>query len=163
MMLDDFDIAILAALQKNGRLSNRELADTIGLSAAPCWRRLKRLETEGYIKNYTAELTPKKVNLNIVAFAQISMDNHHPKTLEAFLSIVSECPEIQECHSVSGQCDYLLKIITRDMESYEALLSNRLLQAEGVRSASTIFSLKQPKVTRELPLNEYSSSSTSPR
>lgn len=154
MILDDFDVAILAALQRNGRLSNRELADQIGLSAAPCWRRLKKLEEEGYIKNYTAELAPEKVNLNIVAFAQISMDNHHPETLESFLAVVRECPEIQECHSVSGQCDYLLKIVTRDMNSYEELLSKHLLQAHGIRSTSTIFSMKQPKISRELPLYE---------
>ncbi|WP_417228149.1 Lrp/AsnC family transcriptional regulator [Amphritea sp.] len=152
-MLDSFDVAILASLQKDGRLTNRELAETIGLSGAPCWRRLKRLEAEGYIEHYTAVLSPKKINLNVVAFAQISMDNHHPETLKSFLSMVAACPEIQECHSVSGSCDYLLKIITRDMESYEALLSNMLLPAEGIRSTSTMFSMKQPKITRELPLS----------
>ncbi|MBQ0755554.1 MAG: Lrp/AsnC family transcriptional regulator [Amphritea sp.] len=154
-MLDTFDLSILAALQKDGRLSNRGLAEKIGLSAAPCWRRLKRLEDEGYIQSYTAELAPKKVNLNVIAFALISMDNHHPDTLLSFLTIVEKCPEIQECHSVSGQCDYLLKIITRDMESYEELLNNKLLQATGIRSTSTMFSMKQPKVTRVLPLSEY--------
>ncbi|RTE64925.1 Lrp/AsnC family transcriptional regulator [Amphritea opalescens] len=152
-MLDSFDLAILTSLQKDGRLSNRELAEKIGLSAAPCWRRLKRLEDEGYIENYIAALSAKKVNLNVVAFAQISLDNHHPETLESFLSMVKDCPEIQECHSVSGACDYLLKIITRDMESYEALLSNRLLPTEGIRSTSTMFSMKQPKITHELPLS----------
>lgn len=154
-MLDKFDISILAALQKDGRLSNRDLADKIGLSTAPCWRRLKRLEEEGYINCYTAELNPKKVNLNVIAFAQVSMDNHHPETLEPFLSIVSNCPEIQECHSVSGDCDYLLKIITRDLDSYDELLSKQLLQAKGVRSVNTMFSMRQPKITREFPLSEF--------
>ncbi|MGO2235094.1 Lrp/AsnC family transcriptional regulator [Marinomonas sp. UCMA 3892] len=155
-MLDKFDISILAALQKDGRLSNRDLADKIGLSTAPCWRRLKRLEDEGYINCYTAELNPKKVNLNVIAFAQVSMDNHHPETLEPFLTVVGKCPEIQECHSVSGDCDFLLKIITRDLVSYDELLSKQLLQARGVRSVNTMFSMKQPKITREFPLSEFS-------
>ncbi|RDL45583.1 Lrp/AsnC family transcriptional regulator [Marinomonas piezotolerans] len=153
-MLDKFDISILAALQNNGRLSNRELADKIGLSNAPCWRRLKRLEDERYISGYKAELDGKKINLNVMAFAQVSMDNHHPETLEPFLTIVSNCPEIQECHSVSGDCDYLLKVVTRDLDSYDELLSHKLLQAKGVRSVSTMFSMRQPKITREFPLTE---------
>lgn len=154
-MLDKFDISILSALQKDGRLSNRDLAEKIGLSTAPCWRRLKRLEDEDYIRGYTAELNAKKVNLNVIAFAQVSMDNHHPETLMPFLSIVQGCPEIQECHSVSGDCDYLLKIITRDLDSYDELLSKKLLQVKGVRSVNTMFSMRQPKITREFPLSEF--------
>lgn len=154
-MLDRFDINILVALQKDGRLSNRELADKIGLSTAPCWRRLKRLEDEGFITCYKAELNTKKVNLNVVAFAQVSMDNHHPETLDPFLALVKQNPEIQECHSVSGDCDYLLKIITRDLDSYDELLSQKLLQAKGVRSVNTMFSMRQPKIIREFPLSEF--------
>lgn len=154
-MLDKFDINILVALQKDGRLSNRELADKIGLSTAPCWRRLKRLEDEGFITCYKAELNAKKVNLNVVAFAQVSMDNHHPETLDPFLALVKQNPEIQECHSVSGDCDYLLKIITRDLDSYDELLSHKLLQAKGVRSVNTLFSMRQPKIIREFPLSEF--------
>jgi DNA-binding Lrp family transcriptional regulator len=155
-MLDKFDLNILSALQKNGRLSNKELAESIGLSTAPCWRRLKHLEDEGYIKGYTAELNAKKVHLNVIAFAQVSMDNHHTETLTPFLSIVSNCPEIQECHSVSGDCDFMLKIITRDLDSYDELLSKKLLQAKGVRSVNTMFSMKQPKISREFPLEMLS-------
>ncbi|MEL0614932.1 Lrp/AsnC family transcriptional regulator [Marinomonas arenicola] len=151
-MLDKFDLHILSALQTNGRLSNKELAESIGLSTAPCWRRLKHLEEEGYIEGYTAELNAKKVNLNVIAFAQVSMDNHHPETLAPFLAIIRECAEIQECHSVSGDCDFLLKIITRDLDSYDELLSKQLLQAKGVRSVNTMFSMKQPKIIREYPL-----------
>jgi DNA-binding Lrp family transcriptional regulator len=154
-MLDKFDINILVALQKDGRLSNRDLADKIGLSTAPCWRRLKRLEDEGFITCYKAELNAKKVNLNVVAFAQVSMDNHHPETLDPFLALVKQNPEIQECHSVSGDCDYLLKIITRDLDSYDELLSQKLLQAKGVRSVNTMFSMRQPKIIREFPLSEF--------
>ena len=152
MTIDRYDAAILKALQREGRLSNRELAERVGLSAAPCWRRVKRLEEEGYIQDYIALVNPKKVGLQVFAFLEISLDNHHPETLQAFDDVVQTSPEILECHSVSGQCDYLLKVIARDMEAYEGFLSGRLLQAKGIRSANTLFSLKQSKMTRVLPI-----------
>jgi len=152
MGVDRYDAAILKALQREGRLSNRELAERVGLSAAPCWRRVKRLEEEGYIQDYIALVNPKKIDLQVFAFLEISLDNHHPETLQAFDEVVQTSPEILECHSVSGQCDYLLKVIARDMEAYEDFLSGRLLQAKGIRSANTLFSLKQSKMTRVLPI-----------
>lgn len=150
--IDRYDKAILAQLQKDGRLSNRDLAECVGLSPTPCWRRVKRLEEEGYIQEYIALVNRQKINLNIIAFAEISMDDHHPDTLKLFHEVVQECPEILECHSVSGQCDYILKIVAHDMESYGQFLNNRLLQVRGIRSVSTLFSLSQPKVTQELPI-----------
>ncbi|NIB43619.1 Lrp/AsnC family transcriptional regulator [Pseudomaricurvus alkylphenolicus] len=153
MALDRYDRAILQALQRDGRLSNRDLAERVGLSAAPCWRRVKRLEDEGYIRNYIALLNPQKLDLTVFAFAEISLDNHHADTLEAFNEVVQSSPEILECHSVSGSFDYLLKIVEKDMQSYEHFLSGTLLQVPGIRSVSTMFSLKQGKVTRELPMN----------
>jgi len=153
MALDRYDAAILKALQREGRLSNRELAERVGLSAAPCWRRVKRLEEEGYIQDYIALVNPKKVNLQVFAFAEISLDNHHPATLAAFDEAVQQSPEILECHSVSGQCDYFLKIVARDMEAYERFLSGQLLQVKGIRSANTLFSLKRSKMTRALPID----------
>ena len=106
MSLDRYDRTILQALQRNGRLSNRELAEQVGLSAAPCWRRVKRLEEEGYIQDYIAQLNPKTLGLQVAAFAEVSLDNHHTETLDAFNKTVESCPQILECHSVSGQCDY---------------------------------------------------------
>ncbi|GAB3480222.1 Lrp/AsnC family transcriptional regulator [Marinomonas epiphytica] len=155
-MIDKFDISILSALQKDGRLSNRDLAEKIGLSTAPCWRRLKRLEEEGFIKGYTSNLDAEKINLNVIAFAQVLMDNHHQDTLAPFLAMIEDCEEIQECHFVSGGCDFLLKITTRDLKRYNELLSQTILQVEGVRSVNSMFSMKQPKMTRDLPLNELS-------
>lgn len=152
MPLDRYDRTILQALQRNGRLSNRELAEQVGLSAAPCWRRVKRLEEEGYIQDYIAQLNPKILGLQVAAFAEVSLDNHHTETLDAFNKTVESCPQILECHSVSGQCDYFLKIVERDMASYEHFLSGTLLQIKGIRSINTMFSLKQSKLIRELPL-----------
>ena len=97
MSLDRYDQKILTALQRNGRLSNRDLADRVGLSAAPCWRRVKRLEDEGYINNYYAQLSPGHLGLKLLAFAEVSLDNHHIDTLTAFKQLVESCPEILEC------------------------------------------------------------------
>ena len=152
MTLDRYDRTILQCLQHNGQLSNRDLAEQVGLSAAPCWRRVKRLEEEGYIQDYIAQLNPQILGLQVAAFAEVSLDNHHGETLTAFNQMVESCPQILECHSVSGQCDYFLKIVERDMASYESFLSGTLLQKKGIRSINTMFSLKQSKLTRELPL-----------
>ena len=152
MTLDRYDRTILQCLQHNGRLPNRDLAEQVGLSAAPCWRRVKRLEEEGYIQDYIAQLNPQILGLQVAAFAEVSLDNHHGETLTAFNQMVESCPQILECHSVSGQCDYFLKIVERDMASYVSFLSGTLLQIKGIRSINTMFSLKQSKLTRELPL-----------
>ena len=163
MDLDRYESQILSLLQRDGRLSNRDLAEAVGLSAAPCWRRVKRLEKEGYIKQYIAQVNREKVDLHILAFAQISLDNHHSETLEKFNDLLQQSPEILECHSVSGQCDYLLKVVVRDMEAYENFLSTRLLQMNGIRSINTLFSMKQPKLTGELPIALQSKSSLPPQ
>jgi Lrp/AsnC family leucine-responsive transcriptional regulator len=152
MGLDRYDTHILQLLQRDGRLSNRDLSDTVGLSAAPCWRRVKRLEEEGYIEQYIAQVSRKKVKLQILAFAQISLDNHHSKTLKTFNELLEKTPEILECHSVSGECDYLLKVVASDMEAYDQFLTSRLLQMNGIRSINTLFSMQQPKLTHELPV-----------
>lgn len=153
-MLDKFDIAIIKELQKNGRISNRDLAKRVSLSTAPCWRRVRRLEEEGYIQGYVALVDAKKLGLSVVAFAEVSLDNHHAETIASFDRVVQASPEILECHSVSGSCDYLLKIIAPDMEGYERFLSEILLQVSGLRAISTLFSLKQRKISHQLPLPE---------
>lgn len=151
MQPDRYDMKILEVLQTEGRISNRDLADRVGLSAAPCWRRVKRLEDEGFIERYAAVVNPKKMGMQVIAFAEVCLDNHHADTLEAFNNVVQASESILECHSVSGQCDYLLKIIAADMETYEYFLSKTLLQVYGIRSVNTLFSLKQPKLTLRLP------------
>ena len=152
MSIDRYNLAILTALQLDGRISIKNLADRVGLSTAPCWRRVKRLEEEGYIEKYTALVNPGKLGMQITAFAEICLDNHHSETVAAFNLAVKENDNILECHSVSGQCDYLLKIVARDMQSYEYFLSKELLLISGIRSVNTLFSLKQHKFTLALPL-----------
>lgn len=150
--MDKYDQQILHELQLDGRLSNRDLADKISLSPAPCWRRVKRLEDEGYIEGYRCQLNPKKVGLKIIAFAEVILDNHRAATTETFLLQVDKSPQILECHSVTGQCDYFLKIIAIDMEDYENFLSNQLLLSPGIRSVNTLISMRQNKHTAEIPV-----------
>jgi len=151
--MDKYDNKILHELQVDGRLSNRDLAEKIALSPAPCWRRVKRLEDEGYIQGYSAQIDHKKVGLTVIAFAEVILDNHHADTTDAFLRQVNQSPQILECHSVTGQCDYLLKIITKDMEDYEIFMSTKLLLSPGIRSVNTLISMRQNKQTAELPVS----------
>ncbi|WP_299976618.1 Lrp/AsnC family transcriptional regulator [uncultured Pseudoteredinibacter sp.] len=152
-MMDKYDAQILHELQLEGRLSNRDLAERIALSPAPCWRRVKRLEDEGFIRGYSAQVDHKKIGLQIIAFVEVSLDIHHPETIQNFLSMIANEPGILECHSVTGQCDYLLKIVSKDMESYETFVSTQLLTAPGIRSVNTLISMRQNKLTSELPVN----------
>jgi len=150
--LDKFDRLILDALQSDGRLSNQELAERIGLSAAPCWRRVKRLESESVIDGYAAQLDHDKLGLNVTAFTFVSLENHHPDSVEAFDKVISERPEVLECYSLSGQHDFLLRIVARDLASYEEFLTRHVLGIASVRSASTSFVLKRKKFTTRIPL-----------
>ncbi len=153
MLLDKFDQSILFHLQNNSRLSNQELADAVGLSPSPCWRRVKRLEDSGVIKGYVALLDQKAVGVPILAYTQISLDDHHPDQIERFDDFIQNSPDVLECCSLSGQYDYLLKIVSASMESYEHFLKNQLLKFTGVRAVNTSFVLSQKKFTTALPLS----------
>jgi len=153
MNLDRLDLAILKQLQLNARLSNNELADKVGLSPSPCWRRVKRLEEEGVINSYVALLNPEYTGTPIQAYAHISLSDHRPESVTEFDLFVQDCPQILECCSLSGQYDYLLKIVSRNMSEYEHFISGELLHLPGVQSVNTSFVLDQKKYTTALPLN----------
>ncbi len=152
MKLDRLDRAILEQLQKNARLSNQELADLVGLSPSPCWRRVKRLEEIGVIREYVALLEPSQIGVPILAYAQISLDDHRPESVDKFDRFVQSSPQVLECCSLSGQYDYLLKIVCESMEAYETYLSRELLRQTDVRSVNTSFVLNQKKFTTALPI-----------
>jgi DNA-binding Lrp family transcriptional regulator len=150
--LDRLDCRILDELQSDARVSNQELAQRVGLSPAPCWRRLRRLEEEGFIAGYATLLHAPAIGLPIQAYALVSLENHHPQTLRQFDQLVQERPEVLECHSMSGPNDYLLRIVAASMEAYEQFLSTRVLQLPGVRSVNTSFVLRTKKFTTRLPV-----------
>jgi DNA-binding Lrp family transcriptional regulator len=150
--LDRLDCRILEALQLEARITNQDLANRVGLSPAPCWRRLKRLESEGVIAGYATLLSASAIGLPIQAYALVSLENHHVQTVAAFDRLVRERPEVLECHAMSGTNDYLLRIVAASMEAYERFLSAQVLQLAGVRAVNTSFVLRTQKFTTRLPL-----------
>jgi DNA-binding Lrp family transcriptional regulator len=157
--LDRLDRRILDELQSDARISNQELAQRVGLSAAPCWRRLRRLEEEGFIAGYATLLSAPAIGLPIQAYALVSLENHHPQTVRQFDQLVRDRPEVLECHSMSGPNDYLLRIVAASMNAYEQFLSTRVLQLSGVRSVNTSFVLRTKKFTTRLPVPEAAGAS----
>lgn len=154
MLLDPFDIAILKELQADGRISNRDLAERVGLSPAPCWRRLRALEEQKVVSHYAAILNAENVGLRIIAFAHISLENHHAQTVADFDKAIQSSDQVLECYMTSGEYDYMLKVVAADMAAYEKFLSDVLMQIAAVRNVSTSFALRHKKLTTALPLNE---------
>ncbi len=152
--LGRLDIAILNALQKDGRMSNRDLARCVSLSPSPSWRRLRALEEEGVIDHYAAVLDREKVGLTILGFAHVSLHDHNSETVEKFDRAILRAPQVLECHATSGEYDYMLKIVAPDMAAYQDFLSTYLLKIGVVRTVNTSFALKQQKSTTVLPLDE---------
>ena len=154
MKLDRYDRAILQLLQRDGRLSNQELAERIGLSASPCLRRVRALEESGLISGYRAMLDAKQLDLTLMALIHISMDRHTPERFDNFEQRVRDLPEVLECLLVTGQdADYQLKVVVRDMEAYQALLLNKITRIEGVSGVHSSFVLRRVVDRTELPLD----------
>ena len=153
MTLDRFDRDILHQLQRQGRMSNQEVAEAVNLSPSPCLRRIRRLEEEGYIEGYVALLNARKLGLNLTAFIQISMDKHTPERFTEFDKIVTTLPEVLECHLITGQAaDYLLKVIVEDMDAYQQFLLNKITRIEGVSGVHSSFVLRSPVKSAALPI-----------
>jgi Lrp/AsnC family leucine-responsive transcriptional regulator len=152
MELDDIDRKIIAALQADGKITVNELAEKVGLSASPCARRVRLLEQAKVIKGYTAIIDQKKVGLPISAFASIKLERQREDALERFSKAVSRWPEVVDCYLMTGQRDYLLRIVVRDLEAYERFLNDKMTRLEGVASIETSFALKQIKRSEALPV-----------
>ncbi len=150
--LDKTDTRILRELQRDARQTNQELARKVGLSPAPCWRRLRRLEKEGVITQYSAVLDAERVGFTITAFSHVSLENHHPDSVKAFGDLIRERPEVQESFMMSGEYDYLLKVVARSMADFQQFLTKFLLQNPAVRSVNTSFVLNRMKSTTALPV-----------
>ena len=151
--LDRYDRLILDALQKNGRTTNQELADSISLSPSPCLRRVRQLEESGLIDGYVALLNARKLGLTLMAFIQINMDKHTPERFDLFEKTVGRYPEVLECHLITGQsADYLLKVIVKDMDGYQQFLLQKLTRIEGVSGVHSSFVLKSPINSTALPI-----------
>jgi Lrp/AsnC family leucine-responsive transcriptional regulator len=155
--LDKLDRRILQELQRDGAITNLELAERIGLSPSPCARRVKQLEDAGIIRGQVTLLNPSKLNLKLTALIQISMDRHTPDRFEAFERIVGGYPEVIECLLITGQsADYQLKVLVPDMEYYQEFLLNKITRIEGVSDVHSSFMLREVKNTTALPLDHLS-------
>lgn len=153
MKLDRTDRRILQLMQQNGRISNLELADRIGLSPSPCSRRVKLLEDSGLVVGHVTLLDPAMLGLKLTALIQISMDRHTPERFEGFESQVANFPEVLECLLITGQsADYLLKVVVPDMEHYQEFLLGKLTRIEGVTGVQSSFVLRKVINTTALPL-----------
>ncbi len=143
MTLDRYDRKILELLQEDGRLSNQDLADRIGLSPSPCLRRVRALEEAGFITGYRALLDAKKLGLSLMALIGISMDKHTPERFANFETRIAAIPEVLECLLITGQqSDYQLKVAICDMDAYQELLLNRITRIAGVSGVHTSFVLR---------------------
>ena len=159
MELDRYDRRILEVLQEEGRISNQELADRIGLSPSPCLRRVKALEEGGVLTAYRALVDSRKLGLTLMALIYISMDRHTPERFAHFEAKVSELPEVLECLLVTGQdADYQLKVIVRDMDAYQELLLNKITRIQGVTGVHSSFVLRKVVDKTALPVGKLSGS-----
>jgi len=150
--MDDTDLKILRLLQAKPATTMTELADQVGLSQTPCWRRVKQLEASGVIVRRAILLDAHKLGFSVDVFAQLRIGRHDEDNLEAFEEAVREHPEILECFSMSGESDYLMRIVVRSIEHYERFLKKVLLHLPGVASVNSSFALKQVKVTTDVPV-----------
>ncbi|MBZ9740623.1 Lrp/AsnC family transcriptional regulator [Mesorhizobium sp. CO1-1-4] len=151
-VLDDIDRKIIAAMQGNGKITANELSDRVGLSPSPCARRVRLLEDSGVIKGYTAVIDQKKVGLPISAFASIKLERQREEDLDRFALAVARWPEVVDCYLMTGQRDYLMRIVVRDLEAYERFIKDKLTRLDGVASIETSFALDQVKRSEVLPL-----------
>lgn len=152
MKLDTVDKRILSALQQNGRVSNVELAAAVGLSPSPCLRRVRELENAGIIDRYVAVLDQRAAGYSLSVFVQVTLERQVETALEGFERVIAGRPEVMECYLMTGDSDYLLRIVVPDVEAYEAFLKNHLTRVEGVSSIKSSFALNRVKYETALPL-----------
>jgi len=153
MDLDRTDRRILKALQHNARITNQDLADSVGLSPSPCLRRVKQLENAGLILEYVAILDAQKLDLGMMALVQINLDKQIPERFNSFEATLSQFPEVIECLLITGQsADYQIKVIVKDLDAYQQFLLGKLTQIEGVTAVHSSFVLRKVINHNRIPI-----------
>jgi Lrp/AsnC family transcriptional regulator len=150
--LDSYERKILEVLQEDASLSTAAIAEQVGLSASPCWRRIDRLEREGFIKRKVAIIDRKKVGLNAQVFAQIKLNAHGRANLDEFAAAIRDFPEVLECHVLMGTVDFLLRIVAADIDAYERFFFEKLSRLPGVQEINSTVALSEIKSTTALPI-----------
>lgn len=148
---DRIDNQILDALQNNGRITNQELADHVGLSPSPCLRRVRQLERDGVITRYVALVAPEALGLDVTAFVRVRLDQQDDRHLEAFEATVADFPEVMECYLMTGESDYQLRVLVRSLAQFEDFLRGRLTRVPGVANVTTSFALRPVIYKTALP------------
>jgi Lrp/AsnC family leucine-responsive transcriptional regulator len=152
--LDKIDMQILKILQENGRITNLQLSGEIGLSPAPTLERVRKLESGGFIKSYHALVDEELLGLGIKTFIQVQLDFHKGNTIETFAEELKNIKEVTECHHVTGECDFLLKVYVKDIKSYERLIMDKISKISVVKTFQTMMILSTSKKEATIPL-EY--------
>ena len=150
--LDKYDLAILGALQRDARLTNAELAQRVGLSAAPCWRRVRALEEAGFIRGYRAEIDRHKIGLGVLAFVRLDAERSTGELTQAMERAIAQIPEVVSCHYISGTGTFELQVVARDLDGFSAFARQHLMNLPNVKDLHTSFSLGEVKASSALPL-----------
>lgn len=150
--LDSIDKKILQMVQSNGRITNQELSEKIGLSPSPCLRRLKHLESSGTISSYVALVDPQAVGLAVTAFVRVRLDQQDDRHLAIFETAVADFPEVMECYLMTGDADYQLRVLVESLNAFEDFLRQRLTRIQGVAQVTTSFALRPVVYRTALPL-----------
>lgn len=151
--LDAIDRRILEHLQDNARISNVDLAARVGISASPCWRRVRELEESGVISNYVTLIDAASVGLTVSVFVNVSLERQVERELEVFQNAIRGRPEVMECYLMTGEADFLLRVVVPDLMAYERFLMDHLTRVPGIASIKSSFALKQVKYRTALPLD----------
>ncbi len=150
--MDSIDLRILKLLQEDATLSHAEVADRVGLSTTPCWRRTQKLEADGYIQKRVALLDPEKLNVGVTVFASIRTNQHRKEWFDKFRDVVEGIPEVVEFYRMSGDIDYLLRIVVPDIAAYDSVYK-RLIESVDFTDVSSGFSMERIKFTTALPVD----------
>lgn len=150
--IDAVNARILKLLQDDGRMTNAKLAEHLHMSETPSWRRLKKLEESGVIEGYQANLSRRKLGLGVLAFVQLSCSEHDPASTAEFQRIIEMTPNILACHNTTGEDDFLLIVVARDLDDYSAFIDGTLRRLPGVTSIRSNLSLKEMKASNKLPV-----------
>lgn len=149
---DDIDMQILRELQEDGRMTNVELADRVGLTAPPCLRRVRSLEEAGIIRGYHADLDSNALGYSITVFAMVSLKSQAEADLRAFEEHVATLPEVRECYMLNGEIDFILKVVARDLQSFQQFLTSQLTSAPNVSSVKTSLTIRTSKQMPGIPM-----------
>ncbi|AHF83643.1 AsnC family transcriptional regulator [Rhizobium leguminosarum bv. trifolii WSM1689] len=158
MEFEPGDIRILKALQGDGRLTNQELAERVGMSTSPCWRRVKKLEEAGVIRGYQAVVDRRAVGLGVLAFVRVQIDTHSHDEAERFEREVGELEAVIACYSIAGEADFLLQVVAADLDSYAEFAMTVIRRLPGIKEMHTMFVLKDIKASTILPVQASAAS-----